>query len=80
MCDLNNFVVILGNTFLDDYKIDILRSEGKLRVCAKSGFKLMNSYVDYNYTLEEMEVNLVVLASKLKLPNFLVLVFLRRRL
>jgi hypothetical protein len=27
-----------------------------------------------------MEVNLVVLASKLKLPNFLVLVFLRRRL
>jgi hypothetical protein len=29
LCDLNNFDVILGNTFLDAYKIDFLYSGGK---------------------------------------------------
>jgi hypothetical protein len=48
LCDLNNFDVIPGNTFLDAYKVDILCSEGKLKVCANSGFKLVNLYVDYN--------------------------------
>ncbi len=42
LCALDNFDVIPGNTFLDAYKIDIFHSEGKLRVCASSGFKLMN--------------------------------------
>ncbi len=80
MCALDNFDVIPRNTFLDAYKIDILHNEGKLIVCANSGFKLMNLYVDYNYTLEEMGVNLVALVSKLKSPNFLVLMSLERRL
>jgi hypothetical protein len=65
---------------LDAYEVDILRSEGKLRVCAKSGFKLMNLYVDYNYTLAKIGVKLVALANKLKSPNFFVLMSLRRQL
>jgi len=36
MCDLDNFDVIPGNTFVDAYEVNIFRSGGKLRVCAKS--------------------------------------------
>ncbi len=35
MCDLNNFDVILGNTFLDAYEVDIFHNGGKLKVHAK---------------------------------------------
>ncbi len=55
MCDLNNFDVILGNTFLDAYKIDILHSRGRLSICAKCNFKLMNLDVNYNYALAKWE-------------------------
>ncbi len=59
LCDLINFDVILGNTFLDVYKIykiDIFCSGGKLKVCAKCGFKLMNLDVGYNSILAKMGV------------------------
>ncbi len=79
LCDLNNFDVIPRNTFLDAYEVNILYSEGKLKVCANSGFKLVNLYVDYNYTLVEMGMNLVALASKLESPSFLVLMSLKRQ-
>jgi len=59
MCDLDNFDVILRNTFLDAYKIDILHNEGRLRVCAKCGSKLMNLDANYNYALAKMKMNLV---------------------
>jgi hypothetical protein len=77
LCDLNNFDVILGNTFLDVYKVAIFRSGGKLKVCAKCGFKLMNLDVDYNLTLVKMGMNLIVLASESKSPSFLVLMSLK---
>jgi hypothetical protein len=35
LCDLNNFEAILGNTFLDVYKVDIFRNAHKARVCTK---------------------------------------------
>jgi hypothetical protein len=73
LCDLDNFNVILSNTFLDAYEIDILCNGDKLKVSAKNGSKLMNLDVDYNFVLVEMGVNLVILISELKSPSFLVL-------
>jgi hypothetical protein len=35
LCDVDNFEAILGNTFLDVYKVDIFRSAHKARVCTK---------------------------------------------
>ncbi len=55
---------------MDAYEVDILHSKGKLKFCAKNGFKLMNLYVDYNYTLAKIKMNLVVLANKLNSLNF----------
>ncbi len=74
---LDNFHVILGNTFLDAYKINILHSRGRLRVYAKCGFKLMNLYAKYNYALEKMGMNLVALAIELKLFSFFIFMSLR---
>jgi hypothetical protein len=54
---------------LDTYKIDIFCSGGKLKVRAKSGSKLMNLDVNYNFALVKMGVNLVVLANELKSFN-----------
>jgi hypothetical protein len=65
LCDLNNFDVIIGNTFLDAYKVNIFHNGGKLKVCAKCGFKLVNLDVDYNFALAKMGVNLVTLVSEL---------------
>jgi hypothetical protein len=42
LCDLDNFDVIIGNTFSDAYKVDILHSGGKLKIYAKCGSKLVN--------------------------------------
>jgi hypothetical protein len=75
LCDVNNFDVILGNTFLDAYKV--LHNEGRLKVHAKNGSKLMNLYVDYNFAFVEMGVNLVVLTSELNHLIFFILMFLR---
>jgi hypothetical protein len=36
LCDLDNFETILRNTFLDVYKVDIIRNAHKTRVCTKS--------------------------------------------
>jgi hypothetical protein len=77
LCDLDNFDVIIGNTFLDVYEVDILHNGGRLRVCAKCGFKLMNLDAMYNFALVEMGVNLVVLASELKSLSFFILMYLK---
>jgi hypothetical protein len=77
LCDLDNFNVIIGNTFLDAYKINILHNEGRLRVCAKCGFKLVNLDAMYNFALVEMGVNLVVLDSELKSFSFFILMYLK---
>jgi hypothetical protein len=78
LCDLDNFDVIIGHTFLDAYKIDILCNGGRLRICAKCGSKLMNLDVNHNYALVEMGMNLVVLAIELKSPSFFfILMFLK---
>jgi hypothetical protein len=71
MFDLDNFDVILGNTFLDAYKINIFHSGGRLKVYAKCGSKLMNLDAKYNYALAKMGMNLVALAIELKLFSFL---------
>jgi hypothetical protein len=41
----------MGNTILDAYKVYILHNGGRLKVHAKSGFKLMNLNVNYNFAL-----------------------------
>jgi hypothetical protein len=44
--NLNSFDAILGNTFLDAYKINILYNGNKVKVHAKVSFKLMKLKVD----------------------------------
>ncbi len=77
MCDLNNFDVILQNTFLDAYEINIFYGGSKVKVCAKIGSKLVNLNVEYNFVLAEIRINLVVLVKELELPSFVILMFLR---
>jgi hypothetical protein len=77
LCDLDNFDVILGNIFLDVYKVDIFRTRSKLRIHAKVGYKLVNLYLEYNFALVEVGVNLVALANELYLLSFIVLMSLR---
>jgi hypothetical protein len=71
LCDLNNFDVIIRNTFFNAYKVNILHNGGKLRVHAKCGSKLMNLDVDYNFSLVKMGMNLVALANELESFSFL---------
>jgi len=77
LCDVNNFDVILRNTFLDAYKVYIFHNKGRLKVHAKSGSKLVNLNADYDFALVEMGVNLVALTNELKLLIFFLLVFLK---
>jgi hypothetical protein len=77
LCDLNKFDVILRNTFLDAYKLDILCNENKLKVCGKVGSKLVNLDAEYNSMLAKVAINLVALANELKFLSFLVLMSLR---
>ncbi len=77
LCDLDNFDVIIKNTFLDAYKIDIFYNKSKLGICAKVGFRLMNLNVDYSSTLAEMRINFVALVSELESPSFLILMSLK---
>ncbi len=62
---------------MDAYKIDILHSGNKLKICAKVSFKLINLDVNYNYTLVKSEVNLVVLVNDLKSLIYLFLMYLK---
>jgi hypothetical protein len=77
LCDLDKIDVILRNTFLDAYKVNILCNGSKLRDYAKVGSKLVNLDAKSNFALTEVGVNLVVLVNELMLINFLVLIFLR---
>jgi hypothetical protein len=77
LCDLNNFDVILGNTFLDAYKVYILRNENKLKIHTKVGFKLMHLDAEYNCMLVKIGVNLVALVNELEFHRFFVLMSLR---
>jgi hypothetical protein len=70
LCHLHNFDVILGNTFLDAYEVDIFYSKGRLKFRAKSGYKLVNLNAYFNFALAKMGVNLVALTSELELPSF----------
>jgi len=40
VCDLNNFDIIIRNTFLNAYKVNILRSGAKLKIRVKCGLSL----------------------------------------
>jgi hypothetical protein len=72
LCDLNNFDVILGNIFLDVYKVDILYNKNKVRAHAKVGSKLMNLNGRYNFNVfADIKVNLVDLANELNSPSIL---------
>jgi hypothetical protein len=44
---------------------------------AKIGFKLMNLNVEYNFALAKVVINLVPLAKELKLPSFVILMYLK---
>jgi len=57
LCDLDKFDVILGNTFLNVYKVNILHNGSKLRVHAKVGFKFVNLDLEYNVALTKVGVN-----------------------
>jgi hypothetical protein len=77
LCELDNFDVILKNTFLDVDEIDIFHNVSNMRVHANIGFKLMNLNVEYKYALMKVIVNLIVLAKELKSLSFVILMFLR---
>jgi len=77
LCELNNFDVILMNTFLDVYEVDIFHNRSKVRVHVKIGFKLKNLDVEYNYALVKVAGNLVTFAKELKSPSFVILMSLR---
>ncbi len=62
---------------MDAYKVDIFYNEGKLKVHAKVGFKLLNLFANYNFVLAKVRIDLVALASELESFHFLVFMFLR---
>jgi hypothetical protein len=70
LCDLDNFDVIIRNTFMFAYKVNCLRIGRKVRICAKIDFMLVNLNVEYNFVLRKVGINLVVLANELKLHSF----------
>jgi hypothetical protein len=72
LCDLDNYDVIIGNTFLDAYKINIFCNKGKLIICAKNGYKLMNINAIYNFALAKMGMDLVALINELESFSFLI--------
>jgi hypothetical protein len=77
LCDLNYFDVILRNTFLDAYKIDILCNKSKVKVRTKVGPKLVNLDGDYNSMLVKIGNNLVVLVKELESFSFMILMSLK---
>ncbi len=60
LCDLNYFDIILGNTFLDAYEINILSNKNKVKICTKVGSKLVNLDGDNKSMLVKVKINLVV--------------------
>jgi hypothetical protein len=58
LCDLNSFDVIISS-FLDACKVNVLCNGNKVKACAKVGFKLMNSNMDYKWALVDVILNLV---------------------
>ncbi len=70
LCDLDNFNVIIKNTFLDLNKVNILHTKSRVRIRAKVGFKLMTLDAKYNSMLMGVGINLVTLVNELKLPSF----------
>jgi hypothetical protein len=70
LCDLDNFDVIIGNTFMFAYKVNCLRIGRKVRICAKIDFMLVNLNVEYNFVLRKVGINLAVLVNELKLHSF----------
>jgi len=67
LCDLNYFDIILRNTFLDAYEVNIFCNQNKVKICTKVGSKLVNLDGDYNFMLANIKINLVVLVKELKL-------------
>jgi hypothetical protein len=77
LCDLNYFDIILTNTFLDVYEINILYNKNKVKVHTKVGSKLVNLNGDYNFMLVKVRINLVVLVKELELLSFMILMSLK---
>jgi hypothetical protein len=75
--NLNSFDVILENTFLDAYKINILHNGNKVKVCAKVSFKLVKLKMNYSFALAKVKINLASLTKELKSPSFVVLMSLK---
>jgi len=67
LCDLNYFDIILRNTFLDAYEVNIFCNRNKVKIRTKVGSKLVNLDGDYNFMLANIKINLVVLVKELKL-------------
>ncbi len=77
LCDLNYFDIILGNTFLDAYEIDILYDGNKVKIRTKVGSKLMNLDGDYKSMLVKVKINLDFLVKELKSFSFMIFISLR---
>jgi hypothetical protein len=76
--ELNFFDAILGNIFLNAYKVDIFYNGSKVKVHSKVGFKLMNLDANYNYVLAKIGINLVVLVKELNQSlSFVILMTLK---
>jgi hypothetical protein len=77
LCNLNYFDIIIGNTFLDGYEINILYNKNKVKVRTKVGSKLMNLNGNHNSLLEKIGINLVVFIKELKSFCFMILMSLK---
>ncbi len=62
---------------MDAYEINIVCSRDKVKTYAKVGFKLVNLDANCNSMLAKVRINLVALAKKLELPNFVILMSLK---
>jgi len=56
LCDLDNFDVIIRNTFMFAYKVNILRIGSKVKICAKVDFMLVNLNAEYNFMLRKVGI------------------------
>lgn len=61
ICALNGIEAILGNTFIDVYRVNVLRGGSKLRVIAKLIDKSVNLKVEYQVSLTKVSIHLVSL-------------------
>jgi len=71
VCMLDGIEIILGNTFLNAYHIDVLKGISKLKTMVRLTYKLINLKVEYQASLIKVSIHLVSL-QELQHTSFLI--------